>query len=132
MNDYALGKVIHLQLMAGEPARPGDTLLHLSLLFDPQSGALSGTAAITNGSVNPPIDLRFPVSGAEHQTGFGPAKRVFALAGTYAVPFGPPPLIGEIEQKFTAAFTTDENWKGSGGYTYGKTRVSNVDIAQVK
>jgi hypothetical protein len=132
MSEFVLHTVTHLNLLAGTMA-PGAPMLHLALQYNKENGNLSGEAAITQAIAQPAGRIIIKsVSGRVFVTGLGPAKRLITLHGVYDVPFGPPPIIGEIQQKFEAHFVTDEAWEGFGGFVYGPHTVENVPIKPVK
>ncbi len=117
-----------LYLIAGNIDLPGAPVLNLALLYNPEAGALTGEALVTQ-AIAPPnghVVIR-PVSGAVHGLGLGGATRVFNLSGEYTVSV-PPPAIGTYLAKFTAVFSTDNNWNGHGSFTYGNHTVTNVPI----
>lgn len=117
-----------LNLTAGNIGLPGAPVLNLFLLYNPEAGALTGEAQVTQ-AVAPPYNLMTirPVSGDVHGLGLGGATRVFSLSGEYTVSV-PPPAIGTYLAKFTAVFTTDNNWTGHGSFDYGTHKVTNVPI----
>lgn len=117
-----------LYLIAGNIDLPGAPVLNLALLYNPAAGALTGEAQVSQ-SVAPPYNLVTvrPVSGDVHGLGIGGATRVFSLSGEYVVSV-PPPAIGSYLAKFTATFTTDNNWTGHGSFDYGTHKVTNVPI----
>lgn len=117
-----------LYLTAGNIGLPGAPVLNLALLYNSVAGALTGEAQISQ-SVAPPYNLVTirPVSGPVHGLGIGGATRVFSLSGEYTVSV-PPPAFGTYLAKFTATFSTDNNWSGHGTFTYGDNTVTNVAI----
>jgi len=123
-----LDSLEQLNLIAGDLGVPGAPVLNLNLLYNPQAGALTGEAIVTQ-SVAPPYNLVTvrPVSGPVHGLGVGGATRVFSLSGEYTVSV-PPPAIGTYLAKFTATFTTDNNWTGHGSFDYGTHTVTNVPV----
>jgi len=123
-----------IDLISGNLGTPGAPVLHLSLIYniDQDDAQLSGIAVISQ-AVAPPngrIVIK-NVSGPVHGLGLGGKEtRVFSLTGEYTQSF-PPPAIGEIVEKFTATYSTDNNWQGHGTFAYGGHVVRNVPIKKV-
>lgn len=112
----------------------GATTLHFDGVVDEATGKVSGHARITETLKAPAVDIFIsPVSGQVHHLGFGIDKRIVCLTGHYTVPLGPPPLIGEILETFTAVLDLEPKgeWKGEGSFTYGSTHVDNVPVRPV-
>jgi hypothetical protein len=53
--------------------------------------------------------------------------QVVALEGEYVQSF-PPPAIGSYLAKFTAHMAIDNNWNGTGGFTYENHDVNDVPV----
>lgn len=123
-----------IDLLAGNLGTPGAPILTLSLIYnvDQEDGQLSGIAVISQAIAPPNGRIVIKnVSGPVHGLGLGGKEtRVFSLKGEYVQSF-PPPAIGEIVEKFTATFATDNNWKGHGTFAYGGHVVHNVPVKQV-
>jgi len=122
-----------IDLVAGNLGTPGAPILNLSLIYnvDHEDGQLSGLAVISQAIAPPNGRIVINnVSGPVHGLGFGKETRVFSLTGEYWQSLQPP-AIGQVQEKFTATFTTDNNWQGHGTFAYGGHVVRNVPIKQV-
>jgi Domain of unknown function (DUF1842) len=118
MNEPTIGlypvELIISNGLAGAPT------LHLNLLVNAPTGAITGTGRITQALAPPFGDLLIPsVSGQLEETGFPKAERLARVTGRYAIPFGPPPMIGHIDALMMMACTLDLQWNGKGGFSYG-------------
>lgn len=124
--DALAGVALH-KLTVGRVGVPGAPILHLSLQVG--MNHVSGIGSITQ-AISPPNGyiVISNITGAAYWTGLGPTQILVTLSGTYAQPFGPPPLIGEIEQKFSATLTLNNNWSGTGNFSYGGNHVKNVPV----
>ena len=130
MSNSELSAIQHLTLLAGNLGMPGAPILHLSVLYNSETGHLNGEAVITQAIAPPNGRIVIKnVTGLAHGLGIGGATRVFSLSGEYVQSF-PPPAIGQITEKFSAIFTTDNAWKGHGTFSYGGNTVNNVPIKQ--
>ena len=109
--------------------QPGAPILHVSALVDAPTGHISGHADITQAVAPPNSDLRISnLTGRLRSLRFGAGLRHVTLAGTYEQSF-PPPAIGEILRKFSAALVIEQDvWKGRGSFTYGGQDVDNVPV----
>jgi hypothetical protein len=112
---------------AGKVGTPGAPILHFELLVNASTGSISGQAQITQ-AIAPPnnvIDIK-NVTGKALTTIFGGKITLhITLQGTYNQP-GPPGTNFIILENFSAAFITDQQWDGSGGFEYGNgTHVVN-------
>lgn len=117
-----------VHLLAGQLAQPGAPLLHLALIYNAESGAVSGEAMITSAVM--PFHDRILVRhchGEVHGLGLGAATRVLSVQGEFLQSL-PPPAIGSFVEKFSATFVTDHYWKGHGSFEFGKHKVSNVPV----
>jgi hypothetical protein len=114
--------------VAGNQGTPGAPLLHLSLLVNSVTGAITGQAMQTQ-ALRPPGDkiVVGNVTGSLRSTGLGSYTQVVYLTGSALVSF-PPPAIGSYVAPFTAHFATDRKWNGVGGWTLGATNVDDVPI----
>jgi len=114
--------------VAGNQGTAGAPLLHLSLLVNSATGAITGHAMQTQ-AVQPPGDkiVVGNVTGSLRSTGFGQYTQVVSLTGSAVISF-PPPAIGSYLAPFTAHFATDQHWNGVGGWTLGATNVNDVPI----
>lgn len=99
-------------------AQIGGIKVFLKLTVDDDGDVFGAGTFDQSGTQAGEVPLRI-VSGVVHHTGFGTDHVLVALQGQYAIPFGPPPLIGHIDCLFMAALVLDRNWKGTGIIHYG-------------
>jgi hypothetical protein len=118
--------------VAGNEGMPGAPLLHLSLLVNAATGAITGHAEQTQ-AVPPPGNkiVISNVTGTLRYTGLGKYTKIVYLEGSAVISF-PPPAIGSFLAPFDAHFAIDDAWEGTGGWTLGNTVVNNVPIKPVK
>ncbi|WP_026354568.1 DUF1842 domain-containing protein [Massilia niastensis] len=115
-------------LTAGNIDVPGAPVLNLALLYDGQTGAVSGEALVTQAIAPPDGRLLVrSVSGEVHGLGIGGATRVMSLRGEYIYTL-PAPAIGSISEKFEANFVMNQQWVGHGSFQYGGKTIQNVPI----
>jgi hypothetical protein len=118
MNEPTIGlypvDIILTSGLAGAPT------LHLDLLVDAATGAVSGSGRLTQ-AVTPPFGNLFipAISGQLEATGFPKAERLLRASGHYGIPFGPPPMFGHIDALMTMACAVDLQWDGKGSFSYG-------------
>jgi hypothetical protein len=117
-------------LTSGNLEVPGAPVLNLALMYDGQTGAVSGEALVTQAIAPPDGRLLVRnVSGEVHGLGLGGATRVMSLRGEYVYTL-PPPAIGSITEKFEANFVMNQQWVGHGSFQYGGKTMRNVPIKQ--
>lgn len=98
----------------------GSPTLHLNLLVNAPTGAITGSGRITQALAPPWGNLTIPtVSGQLEETGFPMAEKLVRVTGRYGIPFGPPPMIGHIEALMTMACAVNLQWNGKGSFSYG-------------
>ncbi|KAF3995909.1 DUF1842 domain-containing protein [Glaciimonas immobilis] len=112
----------------GNVGMPGAPIMHFSLVVVPSLNSVSGSVEITQ-ALAPPNGLTTikQVTGVIRATGYGKVTHIVSLQGTYNVDF-PPPAIGFTSEKFTAHMAIDNEWNGTGGFTYGRTDIENVPV----
>ncbi|CAL2104274.1 conserved protein of unknown function [Tenacibaculum sp. 190130A14a] len=109
----------------GNVGMPGAPIAHFSLVVSPASNTVSGIVEITQAVDRAPI--RVHVAGNIRYTGYGNVTKIVTLAGEYVVSV-PPPAIGSYLEKFTAYMDIDNDWNGTGGFTYGNNKVEDVPV----
>jgi hypothetical protein len=94
--------------------------MELRLAVNPATGGLNGRVqgSIQEGTQHART-FTANASGHTHSTGFGPITSVGAVNGQ-AVVSVPPPAIGTYLAPFTASFSVDNDWSGSGRFTVGQ------------
>jgi hypothetical protein len=98
----------------------GAPTLSLDLLVDAATGSVTGSGRLTRALAAPFGNLFIPsISGQLEATGFPKAERLLRATGHYAIPFGPPPMIGHIDALMTMACAVDLQWDGKGSFSYG-------------
>jgi hypothetical protein len=112
---------------AGKVGTPGAPILHYDLLYDVESGTVSGQAKITQAIAGGEIVIN-NVTGVVRKLIFGGTLTlVISLKGTYTQK-GPPPTEYVILEHFTAHFSTDVQWNGRGSFDYGTHVVNDVPV----
>ena len=112
----------------GNVGMPGAPIMHFSLVVVPGAHTVSGTVEITQALASPNgVIVVKNVTGQIRPTGFGTVTQVVSLEGEYVQSF-PPPAIGSYLAKFTANMAIDNNWNGTGGFTYENHDVNNVPV----
>ena len=122
-------KPIRIDLSAGL-ALPGAARVSMTLLYNPLSEPLpvSGQVLITQAIAGPASHILINhVAGELHALGFQQGHRVLRLEGTYQVAL-PPPVIGELTQKFSALIVVDNDWVGHGSFRYGSHTLTDVPV----
>lgn len=119
-----------IYLISGKLGTPGAPILSMALMYDTGTGQISGQGLITQ-SVAPPNGriVIHGISGQVHGLGLGGGTRVISLTGTFIHSLTPP-AIGQVTEKFSATFATDERWQGHGSFTYGGQTIHNVPVKQ--
>lgn len=126
--DNTLG-LYFVKAVMGNVGVPGAPIVNLALTVQAASGHVSGIAEIEQALATGG-NYRFPVSGQIHQTGFGPNHQLVSLSGEFSYSL-PPPAIGFVGARFTATLSVDQDWKGSGGFTYLNTHVEKVPVKPI-
>ena len=109
----------------GNVGTPGAPIAHFSLVVSPSSNTVSGIVEITQAIDRAPIKVN--VTGNIRYTGYGDVTKIVNLTGEYVVSV-PPPAIGSYLEKFTAYMDINNEWNGTGGFTYGNNRIENVPV----
>jgi hypothetical protein len=109
----------------GNVGMPGAPIAHFSLVVNAASGTVSGMVEITQAIDSAPIEVK--VTGTVRATGFGEVTKIVSLSGEYVVSV-PPPAIGSYLQKFEAHMDINNEWNGTGGFSYGSHNINNVPV----
>jgi len=109
----------------GNVGMPGAPIAHFSLVVSPVSNSVSGMVEITQAINAKPISVH--VTGSIRATGYGKVTKIVNLTGEYVVSV-PPPAIGSYLEKFSAYMDIDNDWNGTGGFTYGNNEVNDVPV----
>lgn len=116
----------------GNVGLPGAPIMKFSLVVVPSANSVSGTVEITQAVASPNnLIVVKNVTGTIRVTGYGKVTKVVALEGIYYQSLTPP-AIGTFQEKFSAHLAIDNNWDGSGGFSYGNQDVENVPVAKSK
>ncbi len=113
----------------GNVGMPGAPIAHFSLVVNAASGTVSGMVEITQAIDSKPIEVK--VTGNIRYTGYGEVTKIVSLNGEYVVSV-PPPAIGSYLEKFTAYMDINNEWNGTGGFTYGNQKVDDVPVKSEK
>lgn len=121
-----------LCLTAGKEGTPGAPILHLSLLVNAATGRITGQGVQTQAVPAPGDKIHINnITGVMHSAGFGGITKLIALRGQAFISF-PPPAIGSYIAPFNAAFATDNNFSGHGGWHLGLTVVADAPVKKCK
>jgi hypothetical protein len=107
----------------GDTALLGAPIVHFNLVVVPSQNSISGSAEIIQ-AIAPPNGQLFikNLKGQIHATGYGPVTQVVALEGDYTV--------GESYAliPFKAYMSINDQWEGSGSFTYGTQTIGSVPV----
>lgn len=122
----ALIGAYHVEGTLGNVGLPGAPIMHFNLVVVPSKNSVSGSVEITQ-SIAPPNGLIFikNVKGQIHSTGFGKVTQIVALEGDYTIG------ASEALIPFRAYMNLENNWTGSGSFTYGSHTVENVPVNKI-
>lgn len=109
----------------GNVGMPAEPIIHFSLVVCATSGIISGIIEIIQAIDRPAILLN--VTGSIRSTGFGENTKTVNLSGNYLITV-PPPAIGSYLQHFTAHMDINNEWNGTGGFTYSNQKIENVPV----
>jgi len=115
----------------GNVGTPGAPIASFSLVVVPSQNSVSGTVVITQAVNGPDSHIVVPVKGKIFATGFGNFTKVVSLHGEYVQSF-PPPAIGAFLAEFDAHLAINNEWNGTGGFSYWKHNVENVPVKAAK
>jgi hypothetical protein len=120
-----------LCLTAGT-GKPGAPTLQLQLLVNAATGRITGQGVQTQAIAPPGNQINISnITGVMHSAGFGGITKLIALRGQAFISF-PPPAIGSYIAPFEAAFATDNNFAGHGGWHLGTTVVGDAPVKKCK
>ena len=101
----------------------GAPILHFNLVVVPSKNSISGSAEIIQ-AIAPPNGQLFiqNLKGQIHATGYGKVTKVIALEGNYTVG------ASDVLIPFKAYMSINDQWEGSGSFTYGTQTIENVPV----
>lgn len=114
----------------GNVGMPGAPVASFSLVVVPSQHSVSGTVVITQAVQGPDSHIVVPVTGKIFATGIGNVTQVVGLRGQY-VHSVPPPAIGSFLANFDAHLAIDNEWNGTGGFSYFGHNVEDVPVKAV-
>ena len=114
----------------GNVGTPGAPIASFSLVVVPSQHSVSGTVVITQAIQGPDSRIVVPVTGKIYATGIGKVTQVVGLKGQY-VHSVPPPAIGSFLADFDAHLAIDNEWNGTGGFSYFGHTIENVPVKAV-
>jgi hypothetical protein len=115
----------------GNVGMPGAPVATFSLVVVPSQHAVSGTVVITQAIKGPDSHIVVEVTGKIYATGIGKVTQVVGLKGQY-IHSVPPPAIGSFIANFDAHLAIDNQWNGTGGFSYFGHNVENVPVKAAK
>lgn len=115
----------------GNVGTPGAPIATFSLVVVPSQNTVTGTVVITQAVNGPDSHIVVQVKGKIYATGFGKYTKVVSLNGKY-VQSVPPPALGAFLADFDAHFAVDNDWDGTGGFSYWHHHIENVPVKSVK
>ncbi|PAM94337.1 hypothetical protein B4N84_14820 [Flavobacterium sp. IR1] len=130
MSDLLIGAYL-AEGKIGNVGTPGAPIATFSLVVVPSQNSVSGTVVITQAVNGPDSHIVVQVKGKIYATGFGKYTKAVSLQGQYVQSF-PPPAIGSFLADFDAHFAVDNEWNGTGGFSYWRHNIENVPVASVK
>ncbi|WP_442266692.1 DUF1842 domain-containing protein [Tenacibaculum sp. ZS6-P6] len=113
----------------GNVGMPGAPIAQYSLVVSTEQETVSGIVEITQAIDSPTIKVN--VAGRLRHTGYGNITQIIDLKGEYVVSMTPP-AIGSYLEKFEAYLDVDNDWNGTGGFSFGFQKVNNVPVKSVK
>jgi hypothetical protein len=127
-----LNRVAFVVGKPGDLAQSGAPTLRVEALVNVASGHISGHGEIVE-SVDPPGDrIRIDnVEGRLFPPGINPQARAVTLSGKYNRPT-PGGGVPTFPESLEATLVVDENWKGSGTFSYGGKEVADVPVTPVE
>ncbi len=111
----------------GNVGMPGAPVASFSLVVVPSQHSVSGTVVITQAIQGPDSYIVVPVTGKIFSTGIGKVTQVVGLKGQY-VHSVPPPAFGSFLADFEANLAIDNEWNGTGGFSYYGHNIENVPV----
>jgi hypothetical protein len=115
----------------GNVGMPGAPVASFSLVVVPSQHSVSGTVVITQAIQGPDSRIVVEVTGKIYSTGIGKVTQVVGLKGQY-IHSVPPPAIGSFLANFDAHLAIDNEWNGTGGFSYFGHNVENVPVKSAK
>lgn len=112
----------------GNIGMPGAPLAYFSLVISPEQGKVSGIVEITQVIDKPSIKVN--VTGSIRNTTYGHVTKIVTIHGEYIVSV-PPPAIGSYLEKFSAYVDINDEWNGTGGFSYGNQKIEEVPVTSV-
>jgi len=114
--------------IAGNTTMAGAPLMHFSLVVVPNTNSVSGSVEITQAIAPPHNSIVVKnVTGVIRSTGLGQVTKIVSMQGEYLQGVTPP-QIGLYLGKFSANLAIDNNWNGSGGFSYDNHDIDNVPV----
>jgi hypothetical protein len=115
----------------GDLETPGAPVATFSLVVIPSKNSVSGRVLIKQALNIPDGDIDIKVEGKIHATGFGNFTKVVSLHGQYDQSF-PSEKFGAFLADFDAHFVVDDDWNGTGGFSFYKNQIENVPVEAIK
>jgi hypothetical protein len=130
MSDLLAGAYL-AQGTIGNVGTPGAPIATFSLVVVPSQHSVTGTVVITQAIPGPDSRIVVQVTGKIYATGIGKVTQVVGLQGEY-VHSVPPPGLGSFLAKFDAHLAIDNEWNGTGGFSYYQHNIENVPVKAAK
>ena len=115
----------------GNVGMPGAPVASFSLVVVPSQHSVSGTVVITQAIQGPDSRIVVEVTGKIYSTGIGKVTQVVGLKGQY-IHSVPPPAIGSFLANFDAHLAIDNEWNGTGGFSYFGHNIENAPVKSAK
>lgn len=115
----------------GNVGVPGAPVASFSLVVVPSQHSVSGTVVITQAIQGPDSRIVVEVTGKIYSTGIGKVTQVVGLKGQY-IHSVPPPAIGSFLANFDAHLAIDNEWNGTGGFSYFGHNIENAPVKSAK
>lgn len=115
----------------GDLGTPGAPIATFSLVITPSKNLVSGRVLIKKSLNEPDDEIDIKVEGKIHTTGFGQFTKVISLHGQYIQSFSSH-TIGAFLADFDSHFVVDDEWNGTGGFSFYKHQIENVPVEATK
>ena len=121
MANENLASAYLVQGTIGNTGLPGAPIVHYSLVVVPSQNAVSGTVEVRQDVQDGHYGGN--VTGKIYATGLGSATQIATVSGLiYSGVEGADPI------SFEAHLAVDDDWEGTGGFSYADTHVGNVPV----
>ena len=115
----------------GNVGMSGSPIATFRLVGVPLQNSVTGTVVITQTVNGPDNTILIQVKGKITTRGIGKFTKVVSLSGQYLQVLSSPED-GSFLADFNAYFAVDDDWNGTGGFSYYQHKLENVPVENVK